>query len=782
MLPRRHGLLALLVSVSVSGVYACSGGSNEVVPYGGGNGTSGRKGVAGSAGSGAAGTSSAGASSGGAASTAGAAGSINLGAGNTGAGNGGAAGTSSATTISLAIDPPSTTLQVVDNVPQSATLKAIGTSASGATQQVNAVWSIDAFDVGKISPDGVFTATGPAGGVVTVTAKFAGIEAKATVAVTLSSASNPGPGNGSAGPVDPADIQPLQDGEASGGTTEGPTGKILYPYDNTMFAKGLVAPEIMWDGGAAGDKVLVHLHSDYFDAKVFLTAADPGRFLLPADVWTAATESNHGEPLKVTITRMNAAGQVGVPMTGLWNVAQGNLRGTIYYWAVSKGQIMKIGPGKDAPTPVFDSGSPAEPGTPLPKGAPPNVTWDASGEKRCVACHTVSKDGSTLVSGFSGTASMGTRPWGAVDLKQKDGQDLAKIVSFSDSSINSFGVTLTPDGNNVVAATDPDNKLHFFDTKSGERLPSEIGTYTDQMADPMFSPDGHALSFVGNIVSPGWKMSGRSSSLEIVPFDPVSLTFGNRTTLLPAQPNVALGFPTFSPDSQWVLYQKGNCMSHLYCDGSAPGTPGKFIGRNDISLVSAAGGQEIALDAANGVGYLDEKNLHVNYEPRVNPIAVGGYMWYIFVSVRDYGNKMVAADPASQNHKQLWVAAVDLNPTPGKDPSHPPFLLRGQDEVTHNMSGYWTLDPCKDDGQGCASGTQCCSGFCRADENGEPVCVDKPTTDTTGGMGDGGQSGAGGSGPPPCSNIEEKCTKASDCCGGASTTCIGGYCTIVPPK
>jgi hypothetical protein len=781
MISRRHGLLALLVSVSVSGAYACNGGSDEVVPYSGSKGGSGRSGVAGTSGGGAAGASSnqGGASSAGAAGTTGAAGTINLGGGNSGAGT---AGSGSTATVSLKIDPPVSTLKVVDNAPQSVSLKAIATTAAGTSQEVAAAWSLDAFTVGKISPAGVFTASGVVGGVATVTAKFAGVEATATVTVSLASVSNPGPGNGSAGPVDPADLQPLQDGEASGGTPDGPTGKILYPYDNTMFAKGLVAPEVMWNGGAAGDKVLVHLQEDYFDAKIFLTAGDPGRFLLPGDTWTAATESNHGEPLKVTITRMNAAGQVGVPMTGLWNVAQGNLRGTIYYWAVSKGQIMKIGPGKDTPTPVFDSGSPADPGTPLPKGAPPNVTWDASGEKRCVACHTVSKDGSTLVSGFSGTASMGTRPWGAVDLKQKDPQDLAKIVSFSDSSINSFGVTLTPDGKNVVAATDPDNRLHLFDTKSGEPIPSEIGKYTDQMADPMFSPDGHALGFVGNIVSPGWKMSGRSSSLEIVPFDPVSLTFGNRSTLIPAQPNVALGFPTFSPDSQWVLYQKGNCMSHLYCGTAAGDPPGKFIGRDDISLIKASGGQEIALDAANGVGYLDEKNLHVNYEPRVNPIAVGGYMWYIFVSVRDYGNKMVAADPASENHKQLWVAAVDLNPTPGKDPSHPPFLLRGQDEVTHNMSGYWTLDPCKDDGQGCASGTQCCSGFCRADENGEPVCVDKPTTDTTGGMGDGGQSGAGGSGSPACSNIEEKCTKASDCCGGSTTTCIGGFCSLVPPK
>jgi uncharacterized membrane protein YgcG len=300
-------------------------------------------------------------------------------------------------------------------------------------------------------------------------------------------------------------------------------------------------------------------------------------------------------------------------------------------------------------------------------------------------------------------------------------------------------------------------------------------------------------------------MAGRVSSLDIVPFDQASLSFGMRTSLVPATPGVALAYPSFSPDSSWVFYQRGNCMSHLYCDQTPISQEGRFIGRNDIYLVSSQGGQEIALDRANGVGYLDEKNRRVNYEPRVNPIAVGGYMWYIFVSVRDYGNKMVSDDPASKNHKQLWVAAVDLNPKPGQDPSHPPFLLRGQDEVTHNMSGYWTLDPCRDEGKSCASGTQCCTGFCRPDDAGEPVCVKQPSTGETGTTGDagaggtgssqGGSAGAGGTkgggaasggggsnGVPVCSQIEEKCSVSKDCCDAPATVCIGGFCTIAPPK
>lgn len=799
---RLHGSLLILATI-LSGAYACDGGDDTVVPVRAGSKKGGQGGKAGGGAGGGVGGAKpvAGAAGSGAVVLGGAAGTAGL----TGAGTGGSSG---AAAFTLVIDPPSATIDIVGTAPQTRAFTATRKSPGGTISPAAPAWSVDAFDIGKISPSGVFTAHGNVGGLATITASEQGVTAVATVKVSLKAVHNDPPGNGSGGPVPEPDQKKLEEGEISGGSPSGPTGKILYPYEGTMFARGLVSPEIMWDGGAAGDKVLVHLSEDYYDAKVFLTASAPGRFLLPAPVWAAATDSNRGEPLRVTITRMNAAGVVGTPMKAMWNVANGNLRGTIYYWAVSKGQIMKIGPGKDFPDTVFDSGPANVLGSPAPKNVPPNAVWDGSNDaKRCVACHTVSKDGSTLASGFSGVGpnSFGSRPWGSVDLKQTDAQGKGKIVSFSDAMVNSMGVTLTPDGKNLVASTDGDNKLHFFDTKTGEKLPSELGSYTDPMADPMFAADGKSLAFVGNIQTQSWKMAGRSSSLEIVPFDQATLTFGKRTTILPAKPNVAIAYPSYSPDSKYILYQRGNCMSHLYCETTPITQEGRFIGRNEIYLVSAEGGQEIALDRANGVGYLDEKNLRVNYEPRVNPVAVGGYMWMIFVSVRDYGNKMVSADPSTKNHKQLWVAAVDLYPTPGKDPSHPPFLLRGQDEVTHNMSGYWTLDPCKSEGASCASGTQCCTGFCRANDAGEPICVKPPGADQPGTMsggnggtgGSGGTGGTGGSGGPgggtggsgaqgggtqACSRLEEKCSTSGDCCEAPAHICVGGFCTLAPPK
>jgi len=108
--------------------------------------------------------------------------------------------------------------------------------------------------------------------------------------------------------------------------------------------------------------------------------------------------------------------------------------------------------------------------------------------------------------------------------------------------------------------------------------------------------------------------------------------------------------------------------------------------------------------------------------------------------------------------KQLWVAAIDQNPQPGQDPSHPAFHLTGQDEQNLAMRGFWALDPCKADMMGCMSGTECCGGYC----NGAGTC-----SSTSSG----------------CSQSGDKCNTDADCCDASSgATCINHVCSEAAPK
>jgi hypothetical protein len=152
----------------------------------------------------------------------------------------------------------------------------------------------------------------------------------------------------------------------------------------------------------------------------------------------------------------------------------------------------------------------------------------------------------------------------------------------------------------------------------------------------------------------------------------------------------------------------------------------------------------------------------------VNPIASGGYYWVIFTSRRAYGN--VLTGDAWQNEetnqpalytKKLWVAAIDLYPEPGKDPSHPAFYLPGQELRAGNMRGYWVVDPCRADGASCDNGAECCNGYCSAVADGGLVC---------------------GSHPNGCAAEFDKCTLDSDCCDVATgVLCLNGRCTVDAP-
>jgi hypothetical protein len=245
-----------------------------------------------------------------------------------------------------------------------------------------------------------------------------------------------------------------------------------------------------------------------------------------------------------------------------------------------------------------------------------------------------------------------------------------------------------------------------------------------------------------------------------------------------------VGWPAFLPDDNYVIFHNAqawgttdgctatpdnntttNCMLSTWHGAQAE------IWGTDVPATSAQASTPIALGQLNGKGYLPTNANHpndavLNYEPTVNPIASGGYYWAVFTSRRMYGN-VASGDPYDKGNgnapipKKLWVAAIDIDPKPGVDPSHPAFYLPGQELNAGNMRGHWVVDPCKANGGGCESGDECCNGYCREPEDGGAlVCTDKPQG---------------------CAQEFEKCAIDADCCGAPSGyTCLNGHCARPP--
>jgi hypothetical protein len=170
-------------------------------------------------------------------------------------------------------------------------------------------------------------------------------------------------------------------------------------------------------------------------------------------------------------------------------------------------------------------------------------------------------------------------------------------------------------------------------------------------------------------------------------------------------------------------------------------------------MVRADGSEPVRLDKANGFGHIPDLETAENYEPTFVPVASGGYLWLVYVSERQYGNTLTNQDVATRT-KQLWVTAIDPFPAPGADPSHPGFWLPGQELDNNNMRGYAALNECKEIGETCEAGYDCCSGFC-VEIDGAFVCDDTP---------------------PSCSPNGSACEDSSDCCD-PDAECIAGFCS-----
>jgi hypothetical protein len=309
-----------------------------------------------------------------------------------------------------------------------------------------------------------------------------------------------------------------------------------------------------------------------------------------------------------------------------------------------------------------------------------------------------------------------------------------------------------------------------------------------QAGVPAFSPDGAHVSFnfwTGTFTTGAGTLTGDAQSLAVLDFDGTS-AFSNPRVLYTPPAGTSVVYSSFFPNSAGVVFE---------VELSNPSGSWGYTWHGNTSelwWVDVTTAKAHRLDALNGYEadgatiYLPGSppledggaplhtpagDVTLNYEATVNPIASGGYAWVVFTSRRMYGNVAQlgpwVSDPRDYpwrdqiTDKKLWVAAVDLNGTPGTDTSHPAFYLPAQEILAGNARGYWTVEPCRQNGQTCVTGDQCCGGFCQPTDAGLECTAQAPA----------------------CSGEYEKCTTTSDCCGGAAgIQCINGVCTQSAPR
>jgi hypothetical protein len=655
-------------------------------------------------------------------------------------------------------------------------------------QKANALWKVDQAEIGTIDTSGLFTAAGKAAGTATVEATVGTQKVTTTVTVQITCEQNGGiesdggttgggiggvGGEGEGGVVDPALMAVLL-----GTPTADPGMKFLYPYDKTVFPLGLLSPLLQWSpgNGAVAEGVYIHLTATNYDYKGFFAKPKilaPGapfiRHPIPQSAWDVATHSAAGGTLTVSVVVAQAGIAYG-PITGTWTIADGRLKGTVYYQSYGT-NLAKNYPGAIGGDGMFGGATLAI----KPGSTDPTLVAGTSGSPaNCRVCHSVSSEGTRMVvqQGSNNAASS------SYDLNAGYAE-----TPYPGNTNGTLGwVGMSPDGSlglgnaiPIPGDANPGVNTGLYEMTAGNPIPTTgLSSFVTKAGMPAFSHDTKKVAFMFH-AGPGDAASGPGdgSKLVVMDFDGTS-AFSNPKVLYGGAQWP--GWPSFLPTNDAIVFQtqvQQNPDGELFAS--------RYGAKGELWWVDVATATPHRLDRANGeeggVMYLPLGSQNhgddtvVNYEPTVGPVASGGYAWVVFMSRRMYGNVATIdpwfSDPREHDltqtatPKKLWVAAIDLNAPPGTDPSHPAFYLPGQELLAGNARGYWVLDPCKPDGQACSSGDECCGGYCQQDpQTGELTCGQKENQ---------------------CSQEFDKCTTTADCCD-PTLKCINEICTLVLPR
>ncbi len=643
--------------------------------------------------------------------------------------------------LTLSIAPLNPTLDVTGAV------KTLPFTATVSGQpNATVVWTVDDVQVGVVNSAGLFRSEGWVAGKTKVTARYGTLTASTTVVVRVAIVENVG------------NLSAQQMTDLDGGGNVNAAFNWLYPYNNTVFPRGLESPTLQFGGGAT-QAMKVSARVGDFSYTGYFAGAAFARATLPQTIWKALTTSADGTaPVAVEATELTAAGVTG-PVAQNWKVAPADLKGIIYYNTyrsalTNTGAVMRVKPGHNAE--VMIGG--------------------------CAVCHSVSANGKVIAAGVSWSTD---NPVDSTTYNLAADGSVATRNSNSDGRLYSFG-GLTPDGALMVTNGIPVNGSpvrglgqtllsQVVDTSSGAVVSAPTFTsQVDYALTPAFSPDGKRLAF-------SYGSNRRTLATMDVDLTMSPPNFGTLTNTVTATSGI-VGWPSFLPDGKAVVYHAGDRFDTATYGGGASYAELRMVNTETMTIneLKNLNGWDDA-----GMSYLpygDAEENRRNYEPSVLPVPVGGYYWVMFTSRRTYGNtlapggsvagsdnewgSMVNGNEVPSTRKKIWVAAIDLNYAAATDPSHPAFYLAGQELDAGNMRAFAAMEPCRDQGATCESGSDCCTGFCRptgTDGNGAPIlqCVEQPDT---------------------CSMTDEACNVDADCCDVATgTTCINHRCAEPTP-
>ena len=490
-----------------------------------------------------------------------------------------------------------------------------GLWTDGSTERLllDVEWAIEDEAVGRIDEFGLFTTSHDRGGRTYVGAAYDGLTTSAEVIVQYKD-------DLIIGGVDTA----LFD-EAEAVPSEG--SNMLYPEDGTVIPRNEPSMRFQWSGDGASLYKLA-FKSDVTEINVYTSDLE---WVSDEGYWPVISEANAGSEITSQLSAVIGDSVVEYASQRI-TVHDFEAVGSIIYWTPTAQGLMEIPYGESARN---------------------YLTVSETGY--CVGCHAISSAG-VLAASYGG---------GSSPLIMRNMETDEYIRSY-DSSVTSNFKVFSPDARMLLV--NQSGALRLYDGLSGELLGNPVIEGADYVTQMDWSPDDTQIVYATGTASSDLNLS--SSEIHLAAhfgegeFGP-SEVLVTTADLDPSYGFTVLYYPTFSPDSQCVVFNASAGDSYDDLDAT-------------LFAVSVDGGEVIELGQANqGVGLS-------NSQPKWAPATVeDDVYWIAFSSRRAYGS-------ITSGNPQIWMTSFDPEMADiGEDPSSPAIWLSNQATDQNNHVPVW---------------------------------------------------------------------------------------------
>jgi len=489
----------------------------------------------------------------------------------------------------------------------------------------------------------------------------------------------------------------------------GEAPQIVYPLSGAVHPRDLSQLTVQFRRGRSDFQVF-RMRVEAVDSGVgydFFTPclaihADGCRYMLQGALWNNARAELLGKAARLTVTGATALhGVLKTSAAVALDVVESSLGNKgFYYWTT----VPRYSGNAEPETGIYR----------LPFGAdqaePFIMPSTKTNGRQCGACHSVSRDGSTIA--FTARDIDG----GPAD--QRSGSLVTTLTARPENHLietttpgtyDSSMMALSGDGKRVLVAYD--EQLVLRSSESGFRTGEVIASLTKAELGgkigyfPEFSPADDAVVLTLSD-TPDSAIAVQAGDIAVIDVDLAGSTFGKPRIVVPGTDDLFHFYPTWSPRGDYIAFASAPRGANP--DGTKRKSYDQKLAR--LRLVRSDGTGDV-YELANAT----QREGKWSTYPKFAPFQSGSISFLTFNSKMSYGliqDNDAKAD--SDRVAQLWMSAVDPTKLPA-DPSSPPIWLPFQDATQPGHLGLWTNDvKCRTDvpGTGCAFGQKCVQDVC----------------------------------------------------------------------